>query len=793
MDIRHKSFISPKDRTNLKKMSQDKIFHSTLSSSSQSSPNFNNRYQERPLEQNSHELSFEGLSSFSRKEIETAFESKIGKTAKEKLSSAIDKLASYKNNWIEIKGDTLLFKEEKTAQTLYQSVIDPVINFPVDAANSSLKMLHKIPFLKDSKLINSLLEKNLLKNRRTHLESYSNAMAIQNYAELMNTVKQSDEEISKLEKELKGKLSEKDKQDKEKNLAKFKNAKKEAQQKLADGPQRRFDPNISNYTTKAERSFTRLFSGLVPAFFLANDAYNLSMYMNNNKEIAKKEKQRRFNQEIARVVLTAGATFAALGIFAKHSNKHKDAATFIIAGATLISEVLGRVFTGVPFYPIGTKHAEQIAKQQNRNNHKDEKAQELAKDAKSKDTERSNTALKMLVGAIVFGLTVEKLQAHVKTIRSLLSEIKTKYQGLLGKDFTIKKDDYKKIIDNLKENGFESLSQEHEEKLDSIIRNGNLTLQEKAMFDIEVEKLAETEMQHQGLFIKDPDSYKKALDDKKAEIKKQKSKEIREKLNIAGKNDEIIYIGKTAQSAKSIIIDQILLFPIKIIWETINMPYRYLVKPLIELPTQIKKGKFEGKEKGPSKDDMTRNSIQFLEKISKDKDMNAYKDRLGTGVLDSFDNISKSNFSSAELGGAAKTAVSTVTSAFLVFDNYNRVMIDSEGKDKELAGQKAQERTIQRIVRIAYGAGLIKLFNGLFSKQYNASLVGAQTVNVGQSVVTEYLERASVGLPIGEATREEILENDKKNVEATGIKGAYFKIIAALTGKKPLSEVGIEI
>ena len=39
------------------------------------------------------------------------------------------------------------------------------------------------------------------------------------------------------------------------------------------------------------------------------------MYMNNNKDMAKKEKKKRFHQELARVIVTAAATFGTLGFF----------------------------------------------------------------------------------------------------------------------------------------------------------------------------------------------------------------------------------------------------------------------------------------------------------------------------------------------------------------------------------------------------------------------------------------------------------------------------------------------
>ncbi len=116
------------------------------------------------------------------------------------------------------------------------------------------------------------------------------------------------------------------------------------------------------------------------------------------------------------------------------------------------------------------------------------------------------------------------------------------------------------------------------------------------------------------------------------------------------------------------------------------------------------------------------------------------------------------------------------------------VMIDSKGENKEMAEQKAKERTIQRVMRLMYGAFIIKLFNTTFSVPYNASLLGAEAVTAFNAIITETLERKSVGLPLHDATREEIIQKDNENLNAKGLKGKYFRLMSKLTGKKPIAE-----
>ena len=84
-----------------------------------------------------------------------------------------------------------------------------------------------------------------------------------------------------------------------------------------------FDPKTGNYDTKHERSLNRLVSGLPPAIFLANDAYNLSRMMDDDKNSASHEQKVRFNQEMARIGFNAYITLVTLGALNKYINNSK--------------------------------------------------------------------------------------------------------------------------------------------------------------------------------------------------------------------------------------------------------------------------------------------------------------------------------------------------------------------------------------------------------------------------------------------------------------------------------------
>ncbi len=83
----------------------------------------------------------------------------------------------------------------------------------------------------------------------------------------------------------------------------------------------------------------------------------------------------------------------------------------------------------------------------------------------------------------------------------------------------------------------------------------------------------------------------------------------------------------------------------------------------------------------------------------------------------------------------------------------------------------------------------MEFFNKTFESAYLGSLAGATGVAAATEFTNESAIRASIGVPLKEMeSREAIDEYEKKHIEATGLKGAYYKFIAKVTGKKRLSE-----
>lgn len=578
-----------------------------------------------------------------------------------------------KKSGLKISDDAITFnKEEPFLKRALEIISYPVVGLPIDLANTVIGGLQKISWCKNSTWLSDLSVKPFLKNRREAVENKSNVAAIKHYFEL---------------------LSDGDKY-----------------KRFTEG-HARLKPLIPNYNSESERSLTRIVTGLIPAFFLANDAYNLSMYMNNNKDLARKEKKRRFNQEVLRIGATSLLTYQILHLFSKQSNKYMGVAVGLISGITLVSEIIGRSFAGNPVLPLNAQKAKEYALKREKSNQKEQNSASNKKtESSSNSLLNKNNILKTIAGLILFGFTVEKV-SNIKTVKAKLAELNKSYKGLFTEKYTISRERFSQIMDKLHENDFKRIVYSYENM-----------------------------------------------------VKNQKGGKIE--------------LGTIENKKKQIIIHQILTFPVRFVWQALNLPYKVVSKPIAKLFNK----KAPKVEKEFSESKMLQESLRFLDKI-KDEEEAEFTKKVNKRLVSSFDNLTKSSYSNADLSTATRITSNAVTSGFLIADSFNMVMIDSQGDNKDLAEEKAKERTIQRAIRIAYGAFITKITNDLFKGIYNSSLLGAQAVNVGNAFLTETLERKSVGLPLHEATREEIKENEKIHMSATGIKGSYFRAMAKITGK----------
>ena len=319
----------------------------------------NNRYFERPLKHNSNDLSFKGLSFMGETKDEPKKRKPINPTlvllgALGVIGVALRAAPSYKlvgkfnisefkeftNKYIGNIGSDLfdhlkdsklskkMLKVEGNEATIYKKSIPqliwdglkyPFTILPADLLNGSVELLGKIkPFKKWSE---NVLAKPFFKNIRQRSKIDAKMNSLQGLFETQKKL------ASKL---ANGELTE-----------------AEVSSEMFQRSVKMFDKEkYGAYDTKHERALNRLVSGLPPAIFLANDAYNLSRMMDDDPKKAEKEKKTRFNQEATRILTSGYLTLITLGALNKYINNSKFGIMLMTGATVLFTEAFSRLANG---------------------------------------------------------------------------------------------------------------------------------------------------------------------------------------------------------------------------------------------------------------------------------------------------------------------------------------------------------------------------------------------------------------------------------------------------------------
>ena len=690
-----------------------------------------------------------------------------------------------------------------------------------------------------------------------------------------------------------------------------------------------FDPKTGNYNGVHERALTRVVTGLIPAYFLANDAYNLSRLCDDDPKEAEKERKLRFNQEIKRVMSNAYLQLITLGALSKFINKSTWSFVGVTALTVLITEAFSRLSNGKKIHFISKEEAIKINEKEGKIKKDNYIAPQNATKAKPgfKGTnvfetfgiasqipfetmniatftenlsEENSKELKPLltlpviakwfVGTIALGIALK----HGKNIKvgkaqiklgDYLNVISKKYDAIYNKltqkDFKIANTEFKQIIAKLREydatiankieevtlNGqrttkikkealqiakvlkeaglddlaeiFEHLNNQRlnktfkdiplfnnaakffKERDNSVIAN-NL---EELFKTLDSAGLKDKANELKSLIIKsdgtvNTSKYKEAYKyvknnisqylstfenrfkvDTEAEtrklfakamesletINKEKANELRNLIE-SSINAEYIDFGK--QNIKGVReFADFVTEPFKFIWGTITLPYKHVAKKVLELnKTNMPKW---ANEKDAVKNIITKlrqkpiftlNHTPMIERSDKE-----LADYMNKQISKGFNTATMSSISNSDLSALAKNTSTAATIWFLMADNHNMVMLKSNGKDKKNATLKAKERLVQETSRTFYNVMFINLFNNTFRSLFNSSLIGAQVVNTMSTVIGENANRKMIGVPVGQKTRDEILDADRRHLEDKGIKGDFFRFMSRLTGKKALT------
>lgn len=605
------------------------------------------------------------------------------------------------NKMVEIEGDKITFHKKTIPQLIWDGLIYPFKILPADILNGTVELIGKIkPFKGWAARTRELpLFKGI--RQRSKIDAEVNSLR-----GLFETAKN-----------LKGK------------------SEKEISSALFQRSVKMFDPSTGNYDTKHERSLNRLVSGLPPAIFLANDAYNLSRMMDDDKEAASHEQKVRFKQEMARIGFNAYITLITLGALNKTINNSKMGIMLMTALTTLTTEAFSRIINGKHI----TRLTPEQARAENEKNHAPEaeikpdlsfKASENKKEDKEKTQKpllSFDTIVKALALIIGGGFAVKglrKISAVENSWQKFAGFFKDKYNNITQiKDFRISQEKFDKITKVLEDNGFTELARKY-----------------------------------------------------------------RAVANTAKNSDGTISLGVKDKKIKPAI--NFFLAPFKFIWKYGTMPYKFIDDAIKSIGhKQSKSAKKQVKDISA-----LAKSIENIGKEATRKDFNPekFQSYVKDNILKAFNIDTMSNVSNSELSNLAKTAALAATIWFLMTDNYNMVMLKSNGNDVEGAKTKFKERFVQEGSRLFYQTLLIDLFNSTFQAQYNKSLFGMSWITLTNTTIGEWLTRKSVGVAVGTHSRDQLIALETKQDNATGFLKKYYDFMKRLTGKRPIKTYEVD-
>lgn len=672
-----------------------------------------NRDIERPLNHNSQNLSFKGLSiskainkimyaqdkevTYSANVLFDKTKNHLGEMVKKHYDHV--KSSEMAKKLVKFDGDKITFRKKTIPHLIWDGLIYPFKILPFDILNGMVELIGKIkPFKKWAQRV---LEKPFFRNIRQRSKIESEVSSLKGLCETATKLKDKpDAEIS----------------------SKF------FQQSV-----KMFDPRTGNYDTKHERALCRMVSGLPPAIMLATDAYNLSRMMDDDPAAAKKEKKARFRQEMSRLVMNAYLMLVTFGALNKFINQSAAGSMLMTGATTLLTETYSRLRNGKHIKRLTPEEA-RAENEKNNAPEKDIKPLTFKSDMKPASQPKElqkpllsfSTIMKASAGVIAAGFAVKGARKYIPGVEDALKTItepfNKKYKSLTQiADFRISGDKFDEIVKVLRENDFGKLADKYEQ-VAATARNA----------------------------------------------------------------DGSISLGVKDKNVKPLI--DFVIAPFKFVWNTITLPYKLVDKG-------VKAAINKKDPKVPVKD--IEALAKSIEKIGREATKKGYsKEKFQTFVKDNimkaFNTDTMSSVPNHELANLAKTAATAATMWFLMTDNYNMVMLKSNGNDKEGAETKFKERFVQECSRLFYSTLLIDLFNNTFQKQYNASLLGMSWITLTDTTISEILTRKSVGMTITPHTRDELMAIEEKQNNATGALKGYYNFMQRLTGKRSIKSYEVK-
>ena len=708
---------------------------------------------------------------------------------------------------VESGANEILIKDSSFIVDFYKTIKYPFVDLPLDLANFFFGNMKKVSFLKD--LSERVLNTKLLKKRADFVQREKSIETVKN---ILNAFAKSDA-VAKTGEQA-GSYSV------EKCLEAFKN---DAVSNLSKVPK--------NYNSRDERTLNRAMTSTVSAFWGANDFYNISMLQKDDKKEAKKASNSRLKQELTRMGFNSVTTFFTLGVLNKYTKNSLPFTVATIVGSAFLAEVASRIINKVPLKPLSPKKAEKIAKEKKHEN-KTQQNDAPVNNAKEKNTASSptfknkynlehnnafarfagkdgsfsainvlmdNTAkttcpstapsakkhkkadIKLILAG-VFGISsilyflsnaLKGKYSKAMALKSFTSNNLNRFKDYLERDISLDKQVSKYISDNVIENLGKKT---HEGILGGIskavntignafknITNKKVKISKKDM-TANIDSILNTE---EGQKIK---TFLEVC-------KEQLNKSIEDKGEIAEVFVKRNIISGFADGFKKIFdtLKLILTAPAALLDGAID---KIFFKESRELYNKVAK---KLNNKAEIQDDALKSLYKIFKKYgTTPKAVKEIKKSM---------RVFNSGTETSEIANYSRAFVTLISSYFFVNDYYNKVLIESEGKNIEEAQEERKERIAHKLSNFVVNGTLMNVFNSVFNKSLNNSLIQATLIAGATEMTNEFLVRKSICQPTGKMkSKDDIIEWEEKQISKKGIVGAWSRIFRKITGKKTLTE-----
>ena len=788
--LKHKEgYLSPKRVPNSELLSQN-----------------NYRDIERPLKTENNDISFKGLSLYkplqkvySKEEFLEFSRKYLGGMGEELFENITKTNSDRTKNLIKVDGDNISIRKKTIPHLAVDGILYPFKILPADILNGIVGALRKVPGLKT--WANEKYESEFFKNirQRSKIDSKVNSLVgLITYRDvkLENAKNSYAKKVGKKVKDLNETEIQKLREKVEFNL----------DSSVFQSEMKMFNPKTGNYDTKHERALNRLVSGLPPAIFLANDAYNLSRIMDDDSKAANKERKIRFKQETSRILTSGYLTLITMGAFQKFINKSKLGIVILTGTTVLLTEMFSRLSNGKYITKLTPEQAREINKKENAPEANIKPVEQKPKKDPVSSTGAPAAQLKEQQKPLLSFDTLMKASVVVLAAGYGIKGLKNipKIQASILKYFEKMKTSNPEKYDKLKiEKAFQDVIKDYKESNPLQYMDGVVIDRKKPLLtDKEVSLKNAVEIFEQKVLYRPFTELYKKLTTKKYVVDADKFESV---VNILRQNGfselaaqyekigsdkikiedgkKILDLGMRDKKVKPAI--NFVIAPFKFMWNTITLPYWMIDEKIMSV---FRKAKSKSKPKdiqalAKSFEKISKKAQDFANKKISEKE---FKDYIQINILKAFNVDSLSSVSNAELSNLAKTAASVATIWFLMTDNYNMVMLKSNGNDKDGANTKFKERFVQEGSRLFYQTLLIDLFNSTFMKSYNGSLLGMSWVTLADTTLGEMLTRSSVGIPIKTHTRDELIDIETRQNNSTGFKKKYYNFMQRLTGKRSI-------